>query len=90
MSKLLRIMENTAQIRSITRFVVEEDGRPQGATHRRAFPPSLRCPDTIGGVIVGTGAVWTGGWAPCGRPSSSGDSHYFPGITPNCMVSGVL
>ena len=46
-------------------------------------PPSLLYDDDASArpaSIVGTGAGWTGGGAPCGRPSSPGDLPYLNGI----------
>ncbi|MHB8598711.1 MAG: hypothetical protein ACYDER_18080, partial [Ktedonobacteraceae bacterium] len=51
---------------------MEADGRPQGAPPVHTTSPV----PTMYGLnghrrIVGTGAVWMWGWAPCGRPSSN-------------------
>jgi serine/threonine protein phosphatase PrpC len=50
---------------------VEEDGRPQGATppHNPTPVPTIYGQDEHRS-IVGTGAGWMRGGAPCGRPSS--------------------
>ncbi len=60
---------------------MEEDGRPQGAPplHSTSPVPTIY-EQNQPRHIVGTGAVWMWGVAPCGRPSSPGASRYVKSI----------